>query len=235
MKKDLQPQEVLENVTRTKKRKGKVTGVWATTSINRGVRIFAEKPLISFKNGEFNEDSLVKAFLNLSTEDQENFMKLRVNKKREDDPNDIMKIFEHNFFFYADGSKHLFPKLAHFEHQCAPSAIVDWNVYIGRMTVHMLRTVEEGEEITISYINTLASFQERWLSLRGDFGINCLCKMCRPETPFGIEMHNNMTRLLEIDGLIKEFEEDPAAWSEEHGKMNPLQFVKEFIGLVSQF
>lgn len=55
----------------------------------------------------------------------------------------------------------LFLEMSQFNHACNPNAQATWNGSIGQETLHALRDIEDGEEITISYLGSLMLRKER--------------------------------------------------------------------------
>jgi len=45
----------------------------------------------------------------------------------------------------------IFPNVARINHSCVPNAFYSWNEAIGRLTVHAVKDIKKGEEITIHY------------------------------------------------------------------------------------
>jgi hypothetical protein len=55
----------------------------------------------------------------------------------------------------SDGSGGLFLEASRINHSCQPNAQHTWNASLGRLTVHALRDIEAGREITISYMSSV--------------------------------------------------------------------------------
>jgi hypothetical protein len=63
-------------------------------------------------------------------------------------------------------------------HACDINAQKSWNKNIKRHTVHALRDIEKGEEITIYYLGVLNSRKARQEALRRKFAFACLYRLC---------------------------------------------------------
>ena len=61
---------------------------------------------------------------------------------------------------------------------CKHNAQNTWNENIRRLTIHALRDIEEGQEITISCLAQTREYEERRSSLKKRFNFNCKCRLC---------------------------------------------------------
>lgn len=64
-------------------------------------------------------------------------------------------------------------------HSCAPNAAID--VSEGYLTVRALKDIGDGEEITISYVDTALSVEQRQAILRDHYCFECVCSRCAGE------------------------------------------------------
>ena len=79
----------------------------------------------------------------------------------------------------SSGEAGVFRTLSRFNHACAPSCHYCWNSKLQQMTVHVLRAVPRGEELTISYLAASGRVRgERQRLLQRDFGFTCACARC---------------------------------------------------------
>lgn len=74
----------------------------------------------------------------------------------------------------------VFVHAARFNHACNPNACFNWNAQIGKETVHTMRDIAEGEEITISYVDVQHDKRLRAWELR-HYGFVCGCAACGDE------------------------------------------------------
>ena len=67
-----------------------------------------------------------------------------------------------------------------FNHACRPNVYQHWNERLRAMTLHAIRPIRSGEELTISYLpfGDGAPRSSRQASLHGDFGFRCGCDLC---------------------------------------------------------
>jgi hypothetical protein len=87
------------------------------------------------------------------------------------------------------GSTHraLFLRIARINHACAPNAHVcyyppDSESEKGRMVIHSLRALEQGEEVLISYFNILMPREDRMIRTQ-KWGFTCACEVCDEQAP----------------------------------------------------
>jgi len=79
----------------------------------------------------------------------------------------------------AQRSSAVFAHNARLNHSCSPNLHCSWSATLGAQTLHALRDIDIGEELTISYLPTL----ERPRAVRRDallsgFGFPCACCAC---------------------------------------------------------
>ncbi|KAK1946796.1 Histone-lysine N-methyltransferase SMYD3 [Phytophthora citrophthora] len=74
----------------------------------------------------------------------------------------------------------LFPNGALFNHDCDPNCVVSFK---GReMQVHVVKDVQEGQELTVSYIELLQSTTSRRSELKDSYFFDCECTRCQTAT-----------------------------------------------------
>ncbi|KAK3317268.1 hypothetical protein B0T19DRAFT_434601, partial [Cercophora scortea] len=72
----------------------------------------------------------------------------------------------------------LFPNVARINHACDANAFVHFSEVTLAMTIWSARDIEPGEEITISYSDPTATYEERQNALLNIWGFKCNCDMC---------------------------------------------------------
>lgn len=78
----------------------------------------------------------------------------------------------------------LFATAAKLRHSCVPNCFGKWNNVSGRFTVHAVKPIPAGEELTVSLIAEKAFYypsSERKTKLEGHSGIVCTCPACNPQ------------------------------------------------------
>jgi hypothetical protein len=73
----------------------------------------------------------------------------------------------------------VFANVCRLNHACAPNCHHEWNERLGRETVHTVRNVRAGEELTICYLPPRGLEQQaRRHRLMANFGFMCTCRLC---------------------------------------------------------
>ncbi|KAI1410903.1 SET domain-containing protein [Hypoxylon sp. FL1857] len=81
-------------------------------------------------------------------------------------------------------------------HSCIPNASADFNEKTGHMEVYAVRDLEDGEEITISYIDVHFPSGLRNVILDAAYGFTCDCAACEgPEKEVREERRNRLFEL----------------------------------------
>ncbi|KAL9101671.1 MAG: hypothetical protein Q9163_003092 [Psora crenata] len=76
----------------------------------------------------------------------------------------------------------VYPTICLINHSCLPNAHNSWNSDTKCETIHAIRNIKSGEEITISY-DKGGPFDSRHTHLREAFGFNCDCSLCSLPPP----------------------------------------------------
>ncbi|KAK7514090.1 uncharacterized protein IWZ02DRAFT_64729 [Phyllosticta citriasiana] len=72
------------------------------------------------------------------------------------------------------------PEASRLNHACAPNVQFVWNDILmdGALTMHAVRDIDAGEELTVGYIELLECAAERHEKLRAVYGFDCSCVVC---------------------------------------------------------
>ncbi|KAK7529650.1 uncharacterized protein J3D65DRAFT_174555 [Phyllosticta citribraziliensis] len=98
----------------------------------------------------------------------------------------VMAVFSTNAFGVCPSSSStnvaavICAEASRLNHSCTPNIQFTWNENVlgGAITMHALRDILPGEEITASYVDLLKSFSERKEKLRNGYGFDCDCVVC---------------------------------------------------------
>ena len=121
----------------------------------------------------------------LSPSQQEEFMSLHDFRfPSETEQSHLLTIFRSNAYNTGDDRIGLFPKTARINHSCRPNSGNWWSGNMQRRVIYAMRDIEEGEEITVSYIPLLKSTKERQTRL-AQYGFECDCVACAQESREG--------------------------------------------------
>jgi hypothetical protein len=163
---------------------GKGKGLIATTKISRGTRILCEKPVITVPQDQWDIGRLRKIIYNqvnsLSKHQKHAFLSMRNIHAYKSVEDQYLGIIRTNGLPIAVGGieSGIFLNACRINHACDNNAQKNWNESIQQHTVHALRDIDEGEEITIYYLGIDQNRSARQKSLREKFGFVCSCRPC---------------------------------------------------------
>ncbi|KAG9229945.1 putative N-lysine methyltransferase SMYD2 [Amylocarpus encephaloides] len=162
---------------------GRGNGLFATRKLERGDLIIADTPLGVYNSDAFFADYglgyqyLRKTYDQLPEESRVILMSTAAHSPG--DP--IMERINTNAFAGEfEGQNHffLYPETALMNHDCRPNSMYYHNTSSLIHSAHASRTINPGEEITITYINLLQSGTERQEILKMMWGFDCTCELC---------------------------------------------------------
>ncbi|KAJ5742587.1 SET domain-containing protein [Penicillium nucicola] len=165
---------------------GKGKGLVATIKVRQGTRILCEEAIIRVPH---NYDQLGNKKLqrhmcqqvNALTEQQRlAFLSLHNIYPYKNPAEQYIGIIRTNAFsIEEDGiGGGVFLEASRINHACDNNTQKSWNENIKRHTVHALRDINEGEEITVYYLAVQNSRQARQEALRAKFKFSCSCRIC---------------------------------------------------------
>jgi hypothetical protein len=201
-------------------------GVFATQPIARGTRIIADRILLSVDN---RDKSVLNAAARLSPEDLRGLLSLSMNiSKRKSlsylatavwgsrlstgsisQSRNLLNIFYNNNFALSgpNEKRAVFLTVARLNHSCIPNAQGNLNAALpgGQFTIHALREIDKGEEITISYLHDelgVRSTRQKWL--KEGYGFECACEICIASGS-GQRHEQSHRRRLKIQQMLADF------------------------------
>jgi len=185
---------------------GKGQGLIAVQDISKGTRILSDKPLFRVERfGSATPVALEKAIVNkldlLSQADRGKFLFLHNNRPDASYP--LTGIVKTNALPLGTNASEggLFPEASRINHACVPNCQHTWNDNIGEETIHAVKRISKGEEITISYAD-IGTFESRRRHLKKSFGFDCTCELCSlPEVAREIS-DNRQSEIKRLDELL---------------------------------
>jgi hypothetical protein len=171
---------------------GKGLGVFATHTLEPGTIIFREAPIILIHPPEFL-DGVGYPLSGISQQVRHAFNALPLDKKSEvlgltahytsteieqerDDEDNLVPIFRSNA--YNSGAQiGLYPKIARINHACRPNTSYFWSQRLGKLVAYASQRIEEGEELSTTYIPLLHTHEDREKRL-DQYGFKCGCAAC---------------------------------------------------------
>ncbi|KAF5649496.1 SET domain protein [Fusarium tjaetaba] len=172
------PRSIVEPLFKVRDIPGKGRGLIAKVDIPAGTRILCEKPLLVASTttpGDL-EATAAPRLKDLSKSAQRQFLSLHNNFPG---PDPLSGIIRTNALPCGPGSivGGVYPTICLINHSCLPNSHQNWNNKAGHETIHAIRQIKAGEEITISYCEGGPS-NERRPMLKKAFGFDCACSLC---------------------------------------------------------
>ncbi|CAG7556533.1 unnamed protein product [Fusarium equiseti] len=182
---------------------GKGIGVVATQKILKGTRILSEAPIIKIPEDASESqlrESIRRQVVGLTSDQRQAFLNM-CNIYPSDNTSRYLGIVRTNALPMDDGSG-IFVTACRINHACNNNAQKGWNEGIKRHTVHALRDINEGEEITITYLGVLNDRRTRQEALRQKFKFTCTCGLCSLPAELSTESDRRSEEILTLDRRI---------------------------------
>ena len=177
---------------------GKGNGLVACADIPEGTRILCEKPLFTLVSAANMVDNAVLAKVrSLAKDQQRQYLGLHNNYPNN---NIFSGIFKTNALPCGPGSPigGVYPTICLINHSCDSNSHHSWNDMTSSETIHALRDIKAGEEITICYKDP-ETYQARRAELRGSFGFDCDCSLCSLPLEERQKSDARRTRIAQLD------------------------------------
>ncbi|KXH60739.1 hypothetical protein CSAL01_09364 [Colletotrichum salicis] len=166
---------------------GKGKGMFATRRIARGTRLLAEAPIFRVPRDESNLQKLEAAIARSVGLLSQALGTARTNALPLGSGASVGGIF-------LDASR--------INHSCRHNAQNTWNDSRGQLTIHVLRDIDDGEEITISYLGASENYAARQSRLQKSFGFVCACELCTLPAPQRTQSDRRLNRITYLDDQI---------------------------------
>lgn len=157
----------------------------ARCNIKRGTRILCETPLlvVANSNTEVLNGVVASKLRSFSKEQQMQFLSLHNNFPGK---HAFAGIVRTNALPCGPGAETggVYPEICLINHSCRPNCHNSWDetTDTGRETIHAIRDILAGEELTISYDKGGPS-EIRQAALKAAFGFDCTCDLCSLSAP----------------------------------------------------
>jgi hypothetical protein len=185
---------------------GKGQGIVATTKIKKGTRILGENPLFIVPRNEPNikvaEVVVGREVQRLSDKQKQDFFALHNSHGSRHTPE--LGICRTNVLpLGVDATKGgLFLQASRINHSCRHNSQNTWNERLNQITIHVFRDIEEGEEITISYLSGSGKYADRQLRLQSAFGFCCSCELCIMPSDHRVQSDERLAKIESLDKKI---------------------------------
>ncbi|KAL8668533.1 MAG: hypothetical protein Q9168_006837 [Polycauliona sp. 1 TL-2023] len=187
---------------------GKGKGLVATCTIPKGTRILSEEPIIAVaRNPPTNKQSQASICQQVEALDQHQrqaFLSMYNIHPYKDFAEQCHGIIRTNGLPHGveEDEAGIFLEACRINHACDNNAQNSWNANIKRHTVHALRDIVEGEEITIYYIGIHGNRKARIEALHRKFSFTCSCRLCSLPSAQSQESDKRLEEIYRLDGLV---------------------------------
>jgi hypothetical protein len=187
---------------------GKGNGLVAARDIPKGSRILEETPIITTPIYQRDDESLkghiFQQVNSLNEHQRQLFLSLHNLYPYQDIAEQSLGILRTVALpVEADGVEGgIFLEACRINHACDNNAQKNWNQNIKRHTVHALKDIRKGEEITIRYLGIDSSRDVRQRRLQDKFRFLCSCRLCSLPTEQSQESDMRIERINQLDHLI---------------------------------
>ncbi|KAL9075651.1 MAG: hypothetical protein Q9161_001403 [Pseudevernia consocians] len=196
---------------------GKGLGMFTTKDIAKGTRILAEKPFFSLteeavvsESDPYAPNDVSKAFDRLPASEKLKYLGLHCPERP--GCSLILSIYEANCFEMGSGTC-IYLDASRINHSCMPNAYYSWNSSIERVTLHAVKDIAEGEEITISYCSAYHTLEERKHEL---------------------EPQVRRQQMLNLNEEIADYQHDPPSARAEYGHRDEQSAILRLINLIDE-
>ena len=122
-------------------------------------------------------------------------------------------------------------------HACSPNTSRRFNGKLGKLTVHTVRQITKGEELTTTYIATPARIRKRQraVRLKKGRGFNCTCRTCTG--PKAANSGQRRAKMQKLDERLDRYEDEQASKREsaserQEDAKEALRIAKEILTLL---
>jgi hypothetical protein len=213
---------------------GKGKGLVARKLIPKGTRILEERPIVKIpkrkRSDEWLNANIAQQVDSLDEHQRQSFVALHNLYPYKNTTEMYLGIIRTNGLpVEAEGTGGaIFLEACRINHACDNNANKHWNKRIERHTVHALRDIPKGEEITIYYLGHDSSRNVRRQTLQDKFGFLCSCRLCSLEPAESQKSDQRLARIDQLDDLIG------AECSSGNFSQQTLRYVDERVRLYNQ-
>ncbi|KAK4446384.1 hypothetical protein QBC34DRAFT_440895 [Podospora aff. communis PSN243] len=185
---------------------GKGLGMVAARFIPKGTRILSEAAILTMSATFSDFDTAGKfvdaKFQALPAEQKAQFLAL--HNCQPTDYGLALAISRTNGLPFGDHEHGVFLETARINHSCRPNSHHAWNASLKQLTVHAVEDIEQGHEITITYMGNTPTFPMRQSHLKELFGFTCACNLCSVSNAKRKASDRRLDRMLDLDNENEE-------------------------------
>ena len=163
----------------------------------------------------------------------------KFSQHRIDEAVKLAAIFDVNAFEITDkrwsGGKRcaIFLQATRFNHSCLPNAGNGWEPNVGKLSIHAVKEIRAGEEITISYIDPRQRREVRMQGLWDMYEFECTCVACAINLGT-VSGRQSVERRLEMEGICRKLEKARRTHDFALKRANYIPDLQKLIRLVEE-
>lgn len=188
---------------------GKGKGVIATRDIPKGTRIISEKPFVTGSHQVTSMEELQirihEQVCSLNESQQREFLSMHNIYPYTNSIERCLGIFRTNALPIGTDLDNggVFLNACRVNHACDNNAQNFWNENTNRLTIHAVRDIQEGEEITIYYLGSRRNRRARQEQLQKEFKFTCSCQLCSLPLDQRNDSDEKLDRIYKLDCIIE--------------------------------
>lgn len=186
---------------------GKGKGLVATRDIPKGTKIIAEKPIVTVEQSVASiqqlEDHIHQQVSSLKKDQVQGFMSMTDAFPHSNSEKTPFGICRTNALPMPErDAVGIFPQACRINHACDPNAQNYWNDYSGQLTIHAIKDIQRGEEVTICYLQSFSNRRTRQAELQRGFDFTCSCSLCSLSLQERKKSDSKLDKICVMDGII---------------------------------
>ncbi|KAK5118168.1 hypothetical protein LTR85_008148 [Meristemomyces frigidus] len=188
-------------------------GLYALQDIPRGTLIFEEVPLVTFPPNTPDTSYLFEGLKKLTAEESTTYYSLHFDHQQAgaSENEKAISIFRLNCVRLGKAKRGsgVFAQYSRINHSCTPNVANGHHLNNHRLTVHAMRDIKSGEELTSSYIDISQPAEQRAKDLR-PWTLECKCTVCDVEDVAESDgRRQRMRSILKAFEIMVEYDEEP--------------------------
>lgn len=189
---------------------GKGKGLIASKDITKGTRIISEVPVMAMGRQVASmkqlEICIFQEVCSLSAKQQQEFLSMDNVYPYTTPAQRFLGIFRTNALPVGPNlvGGGIFFKACRINHACDNNTQNFWNENLDQLTIHAVRDICKGEEITITYLRSLENRNARHEQLWENFKFRCSCGLCSLPFDQSRDSDTKLDRIHEIDCIIEQ-------------------------------
>ena len=152
---DVEPLAEISGTAEVYPSPGKGKGTFDKEFIPKGTRLISERPILRMSSNDFNDENLKNMVSNLPMTERREFEDLYFPICQPEEA--LRQKYIVNHFSLNVPQIAICLHGSRINHSCLPNAYSSWNDKKDRVMIHAITDIQEGDEVTISYCDALAT------------------------------------------------------------------------------